>query len=78
MSDQIKKLNLGCGEDIKAGYINVDFHDHVEPDVVHDLNDYPYPFEESTFDEVIALPATSCTSGNSSRARATALSTPSE
>lgn len=51
----MKKLNLGCGEDIKEGYVNVDFHSHVNPDVVHDLNVFPYPFEENTFDLVDAF-----------------------
>jgi|SRR3989344_188865 len=54
MDTTLKKLNLGCGEDKKEGYVNVDFHSHVKPDVVHDLNVVPYPFAESTFDLVEA------------------------
>lgn len=46
----MKKLNLGCGEDKKEGYVNVDFHSHVMPDVQHDLNQMPYPFEDNSFD----------------------------
>jgi len=38
-----KKLNLGCGEFKKDGYVNVDFHSVLESDVKHDLNEFPYP-----------------------------------
>lgn len=46
----IKKLNLGCGEFKKEGYINVDISPSVIPDIVHDLNVFPYPFEDDYFD----------------------------
>lgn len=49
------KLNLGCGALKKDGYVNVDWHSLVEPDVVHDLNVFPYPFEDGTFDLVEAI-----------------------
>ena len=50
----MKKLNLGCGEDKKPGYVNIDWNPAVEPDVVCDLNQFPYPFEDNTFDLVEA------------------------
>lgn len=46
------KLNLGCGEDIKEGYINLDFLKLKGVDKVHNLNKFPYPFKDNTFDEV--------------------------
>ncbi len=49
-----RKLNLGCGEDFKEGYVNVDFHSHVSIDVQHDLNSFPYPFEAASFDHILA------------------------
>jgi SAM-dependent methyltransferase len=49
-----RKLNLGCGEDYKEGYVNVDFHGHVNIDVQHDLNSLPYPFADNSFDHVLA------------------------
>jgi predicted SAM-dependent methyltransferase len=49
-----KKLNLGCGTDIKEGYINLDSLRLPGVDVIHNLNKYPYPFKDNTFDEVEA------------------------
>lgn len=43
------KLNLGCGEFKKEGYVNLDYIDDLDPDVVHDLNVFPYPFESNRF-----------------------------
>ncbi|PKL49334.1 MAG: methyltransferase type 11 [Candidatus Riflebacteria bacterium HGW-Riflebacteria-2] len=43
------KLNLGCGEFKKDGYVNVDCFSVSEPDVTHDLNSFPYPFEDNSF-----------------------------
>lgn len=50
----MKKLNLGCGEFKKEGYINVDVRDDVSADVVHDLNNTPYPFKDDEFNLVEA------------------------
>ncbi|MDP2908668.1 MAG: methyltransferase domain-containing protein [Nanoarchaeota archaeon] len=48
------KLNLGCGNDIKGGYLNVDIGEGKGVDIVWDLNKYPYPFEDNTFEEIVA------------------------
>lgn len=45
-----KKLNLGCGEFKKKGYVNVDYYSISEPDIKHNLNDFPYPFNDDEFD----------------------------
>ncbi|AKH77646.1 methyltransferase domain protein [Leptospira interrogans str. 2003000735] len=45
----MKKLNIGCGEFKKVGYVNVDYYSVSKPDVVHDLNIVPYPFEDDEF-----------------------------
>ncbi len=50
----LHKLNLGCAGFKKDGYINVDWVPDVKPDVVHDLNIFPYPFEENYFDIIEA------------------------
>lgn len=49
-----KKLNLGSGELKKEGFINVDRSSLVAPDVVHDLNILPYPFNNDEFDLIEA------------------------
>jgi len=50
----MKKLNLGAGEDRREGYINIDHNKLTNPDIVHDLNIFPYPFPDNTFDEILA------------------------
>jgi len=50
----MKNLNIGCGEFRKKGYINLDMNNKVKPDVVHDLNKFPYPFKNNDFDLVEA------------------------
>src|SRR3990172_5221465 len=42
----LDKLNLGCGEFKKPGFVNVDCYPHLNPDVVQDLNQFPYPFPD--------------------------------
>lgn len=44
-----RKLNLGCGPFYKEGFVNVDIDPKVRPDIVHDLDSFPYPFEENSF-----------------------------
>lgn len=49
------KLNVGCGEDKKAGYVNLDWSPLVGADVAHDLNNFPYPLEAGTFELIEAF-----------------------
>lgn len=51
----MKKLNLGCGSDIRKDYVNLDIINREGVDVVHNLEVFPYPFEDNTFDEVISF-----------------------
>ncbi len=53
--ERFKKLNLGCGENKKEGYINVDRQEIVKPDITHDLNVFSYPFSDSSFDLIEAF-----------------------
>ena len=39
------KLNLGCGNKKYPGTVGVDISNRYSPDIVHDLNVFPYPFE---------------------------------
>ena len=47
------KLNLGCGEKRPEGFINVDKYG--EPDVRHDLETFPWPWEDNSVDEVLMI-----------------------
>lgn len=49
---QKKILDLGCGNTKRPGSIGVDFNSRTVADVIHDLNTFPYPFENSSFDEI--------------------------
>ncbi len=42
-------LNLGCGNDIKEKFTNVDCQKLEGVDVVHNLEKFPYPFENNSF-----------------------------
>ena len=46
------KLNLGCGDTKPKGWVNVDKYASFSPDLVHDLEVIPWPFEESSCDEI--------------------------
>ncbi|HSH66782.1 MAG TPA: methyltransferase domain-containing protein [Bacteroidia bacterium] len=48
----MNKLNIGSGEFLKEGFINVDFYSVTKPDVEHDLSKFPYPFENDYFELV--------------------------
>ena len=48
----MKKLNLGSGDKRITGFLNVDKFDTFEPDIVHDLETFPYPFNDNEIDEI--------------------------
>ena len=48
-----KKLNVGCGADIKKGWVNLDSTALPGVDVVHDIEKLPLPFADESFDEVL-------------------------
>jgi SAM-dependent methyltransferase len=54
IAGKMKKLNLGSGNDIKKGYVNLDYIKAKGVDKVHDLNKTPYPFKSNTFEEIYA------------------------
>ena len=53
MSEKVR-LHLGCGNNPKLGWINHDLVALPRVDVVHDLNDRPWPWADNEFDEVWA------------------------
>jgi SAM-dependent methyltransferase len=48
------KLSIGCGTDIRKGYVNLDCAALPGVDVVHDLDKLPLPFKDSQFEEILA------------------------
>jgi SAM-dependent methyltransferase len=49
-----RMLNLGCGQFPKPGYVNLDVDPNSKADVRHDLNQFPYPFEDESFSRIEA------------------------
>jgi len=49
----IRKLNLGCGKDIREGYVNLDAISLPGVDVVWDIEKIPLPFEDEQFEEIL-------------------------
>lgn len=47
-------LNLGCGRKHIKGAVNLDITPDTSPDVVHDLNQRPWPLPSNHFREVLA------------------------
>lgn len=48
------RLNLGCGQKRLGGYVNVDISPAVSPDIVHDLDVGPWPFESGAASHILA------------------------
>lgn len=51
----MKILDLGCGPRKRAGAVGLDCVSLPGVDVVHDLERFPYPFDEDSFDVVYAM-----------------------
>jgi len=49
------KLNLGCGRDVRAGFVNVDRVPLPGVDLVADFSRFPWPFKDDAIDEVLAI-----------------------
>ena len=46
------KLDIGCGPSKKEGHVGVDINKWPCVDVVHDLTQFPWPFDDSSVEEV--------------------------
>ncbi len=49
-----KKLNIGCGTNIRKGWVNLDSARLPGVDVLHDIEKIPLPFNDGQFEEVLA------------------------
>ena len=49
----MKKLNLGCGFDYRSGYVNADHFKECKPDVLMNMEDTPWQFNDNEFDYVL-------------------------
>ncbi|MGH2869252.1 MAG: class I SAM-dependent methyltransferase [Solirubrobacteraceae bacterium] len=46
-------LDVGCGSAKTPGAVGLDMSPDTDADVVHNLDEFPYPFETSSFDHVL-------------------------
>jgi SAM-dependent methyltransferase len=49
----MQRLNLGCGTDIRSGWVNLDRSALPGVDVAHDIEQLPLPFSDDSFDYVL-------------------------
>lgn len=49
--DHYLRLNLGCGENHRTGYVNVDKYG--SPDIIQDLESFPWPWEDNSVCEIL-------------------------
>lgn len=45
-------LDVGCGNKKRTGAVGIDINPETDADIVHDLNAFPYPFDDASFDEI--------------------------
>jgi SAM-dependent methyltransferase len=47
-------LDLGCGKKKYPDSLGLDISDQTDADIIHDMNVFPYPFEDNRFDMIYA------------------------
>ncbi len=50
----MKILDVGCGSNKYEGAIGLDHNPRTAADVIHDLGEVPYPFEDNEFDLIVS------------------------
>ena len=51
--DQPQKLFMACGDERREGYLHVDAFASSNPDIVHAIEQTPWPFESDRFSEIV-------------------------
>ena len=46
-------LDVGCGSKKYPGAVGIDLSADTDADVVHDLDVFPYPLEDASFDQIL-------------------------
>ncbi len=54
MTEKLKILDVGCSKNKMPNAIGIDIDPQSQADIIHDLNIYPYPIQESSMDQVYA------------------------
>jgi len=52
---KMKILDVGCGANKFPGAIGLDYNEKTDADVIHDLGQFPYPFPDNEFDQVVSF-----------------------
>jgi len=47
------KLEIGCGDNKRTGFTGMDIVPLEGTDIVHDMNDVPWPIEDNTYEEIV-------------------------
>lgn len=50
----MKQINIGCGNDYRDGYVNIDKNNEARCDVAMDLETDKFPFEDNSIDYAVA------------------------
>jgi SAM-dependent methyltransferase len=50
----VKILDVGCGTNKYEGAIGLDYNPRTDADVIHDLGEFPYPFEDNEFELIVS------------------------
>ncbi len=53
MTTKLIKLDIGCGRSKRAGFVGMDRQGVPGVDIVHDLNELPWPVEDNAAEEVV-------------------------
>jgi predicted SAM-dependent methyltransferase len=48
----MRVLDFGCGQHRHSGSVGIDINPNSDADIIHDLDTFPYPFEDDSFDMI--------------------------